>query len=96
MSDAFRVLVIDDDPGVREYLQALMSRQGYQVFAEPGGEDALRNLNTSRPDLVTLDVVLDVGPGSGSSAGRSPGTGYASRRLPGARTVQRERCSPIG
>ena len=59
MSDAFRVLVIDDDPGVREYLQALMSRQGYEVFAEPGGEEALAGLGQSRPDLVTLDVVLE-------------------------------------
>ena len=32
------VLVIDDDPGVREYLQTLATRQGYEVFvAELGG-----------------------------------------------------------
>ena len=59
MSDVFRVLVIDDDPGVRNYLQALMSRKGYLVFAESGGEEALRTLDHSRPDLVTLDVVLE-------------------------------------
>jgi two-component system response regulator AtoC len=58
MNDRFRVLVIDDDPGVRDYLEALVSRQGYQVFAAAGGEDALRTLDDSRPDLVTLDVVL--------------------------------------
>jgi two-component system response regulator AtoC len=58
MTDSFRVLVIDDDPGVRDYMQALVSRQGYRVFAAAGGEEALRNLDDSRPDLVTLDVVL--------------------------------------
>jgi len=58
MTDRFRVLVIDDDPGVRDYLEALVSRQGYQVFAAAGGEDALRDLDETRPDLVTLDVVL--------------------------------------
>jgi len=58
MSDALRVLVIDDDPGVREYLKELMSRQGLVVIAEPGGEEALANLDRTRPDLVTLDVVL--------------------------------------
>ena len=58
MNDRVRVLVIDDDPGVRDYLEALVSRQGYQVFAADGGEEALRNLDESRPDLVTLDVVL--------------------------------------
>ena len=59
MSDPFRVLVIDDDPGVREYLEALMSRQGYAVAAVAGGEEALERLSEIRPDLVTLDVVLD-------------------------------------
>jgi two-component system response regulator AtoC len=57
--EPFRVLVIDDDPGVREYLEALVSRQGYDVLAVPSGEDALRSLERSRPDLVTLDVVLE-------------------------------------
>lgn len=59
MSNPFRVLVIDDDPGVREYLEVLMSRQGYDVAAVEGGEEALERLSTVRPDLITLDVVLE-------------------------------------
>ena len=55
----FRLLVIDDDAGVREYLDALMSRVGYQVFLAASGEEALAGLGESQPDLVTLDVVLD-------------------------------------
>jgi len=58
MADRFRVLVIDDDPGVRDYMEALVARQGYEVFAAADGEEALRNLDTSQPDLITLDVVL--------------------------------------
>jgi two-component system response regulator AtoC len=58
MSEPFRVLVIDDDPGVRDYMQALVSRQGYDVFAAADGEEALGSLERSRPDLITLDVVL--------------------------------------
>ena len=58
MSERFRVLVIDDDPGVRDYMEALVSRQGYEVFAAPDGEEALASLEQTRPDLVTLDVVL--------------------------------------
>ncbi|MCH7709329.1 MAG: sigma-54-dependent Fis family transcriptional regulator [Myxococcales bacterium] len=58
MSDRFRVLVIDDDPGVRDYMEALVSRQGYEVFAVADGEQALESLAETRPDLVTLDVVL--------------------------------------
>jgi two-component system response regulator AtoC len=58
MPAAHRVLVIDDDPGVRDYLEALVSRQGYDVSAAAGGEEALRLLDEVRPDLITLDVVL--------------------------------------
>jgi two-component system response regulator AtoC len=58
MSEQFRVLVIDDDPGVREYLQALASRQGYRVFAAVDGEEALEKLEETRPDIITLDAVL--------------------------------------
>ncbi len=59
MADPFRVLVIDDDQGVREYLSALLARSGYQTFAAPSGEEALATLPESRPDLITLDVVLE-------------------------------------
>ena len=58
MSERFRVLVIDDDPGVRDYMEALVSRQGYEVFAAADGEEALGSLERTRPDLITLDVVL--------------------------------------
>ena len=58
MADRFRVLVIDDDPGVRDYMEALVSRQGYEVSAAADGEEALKNLETTQPDLITLDVVL--------------------------------------
>ena len=58
MADRFRVLVIDDDPGVRDYMEALVSRQGYEVTAAADGEEALKNLDAIQPDLITLDVVL--------------------------------------
>ncbi|MGH0029749.1 MAG: sigma-54-dependent transcriptional regulator [Myxococcota bacterium] len=56
--EPFRVLVIDDDPGVRDYMEALVSRQGYRVFAAADAEQALAKLDETRPDVVTLDVVL--------------------------------------
>ncbi|MCP3983180.1 MAG: sigma-54-dependent Fis family transcriptional regulator [bacterium] len=59
LTETFRVLVIDDDPGIREYLDALLERHGYEVFTAGSGEEALDGLSKTRPDLVTLDVVLD-------------------------------------
>jgi two-component system response regulator AtoC len=56
--ERFRVLVIDDDPGVRDYMEALVSRQGYRVFPVADAEQALASLEETQPDIVTLDVVL--------------------------------------
>jgi DNA-binding NtrC family response regulator len=55
----FRLLIIDDDLGVREYLSALLGRFGHTVFTASSGEEALERLAASRPDLITLDVVLE-------------------------------------
>jgi two-component system response regulator AtoC len=58
MAQSYRMLVIDDDPGLRDYLEALASNRGYQVFTAATGEEAIQSLEESRPDLVTLDLVL--------------------------------------
>ena len=58
MTERFRVLVIDDDPGIREYLHTVASRQGYEVYSAPDGETAVEGLAKSRPDIITLDAVL--------------------------------------
>ncbi len=59
LAGSFRVLIIDDDLGVREYLSALLVRYGHTVFTAASGEEALDGLAESRPDLITLDVVLE-------------------------------------
>ncbi len=58
MAQSYRMLVIDDDPGLRDYLEALAASRGYRVFTAATGEDALASLEQTRPDLVTLDLVL--------------------------------------
>ena len=58
MAERFRVLVIDDDPGIRDYLETLALRLGYDVTAMGDGEEALATLDQSRPDIITLDAVL--------------------------------------
>jgi len=58
MAERFRVMVIDDDPGVRDYMEALVTQQGYGVEAAADGEEALAKLDDARPDLITLDVLL--------------------------------------
>jgi two-component system response regulator MprA len=53
-----RVLVVDDDPAVRESLRRSLVFNGYQVDLAADGEQALRAVADSRPDAVVLDVMM--------------------------------------
>jgi two-component system, OmpR family, response regulator MprA len=53
-----RVLVVDDDPAVRESLRRSLAFNGYQVDLASDGEHALRAISASRPDAVVLDVMM--------------------------------------
>ncbi|RJQ71983.1 DNA-binding response regulator [Pseudonocardiaceae bacterium YIM PH 21723] len=53
-----RVLVVDDDLTVRDVVRRYLERAGYQVALAGDGESALRLAETTRPDLVILDLML--------------------------------------
>ena len=52
------VLVIDDEPGVRDLMQRFLVREGFRVVTAAGGEDGLRRARELRPDAITLDVMM--------------------------------------
>jgi two-component system response regulator MprA len=52
------VLVVDDDPSVRESLRRSLSFNGYQVRLADDGEEALKKISTAQPDAVVLDVMM--------------------------------------
>jgi CheY-like chemotaxis protein len=53
-----RILVIDDDAGVRGVLKALLERAGHHVLVGQNGEDGLALARAERPELVMLDVEM--------------------------------------
>ena len=53
-----RVLVVDDEPMVREVLQRYLELEGYEVAVAEDGEAALTSFIQNRPDLVVLDLML--------------------------------------
>jgi DNA-binding response OmpR family regulator len=53
-----RVLVVDDEPMVREVLSRYLERDGFEVDSAADGELALRAFEAHRPDLVLLDLML--------------------------------------
>ena len=54
---AYRILIIEDDPGVRESLALGLGLEGYQILEAPDGKTGLGALQQN-PDLVLLDALL--------------------------------------
>ena len=53
-----RVLVVDDEPEVRQVLQEFLADRGYEVAQAASGSAALEALHADRPDVVLLDVAM--------------------------------------
>jgi len=53
-----RILLVEDDPGLRLVLSHRLASEGYRVETAPDGEEGLRRATTDRFDLVVLDVML--------------------------------------
>jgi len=53
-----RILIVDDESGIRESLGALLRDEGYEVEAVASGEECLERLAQRRFDLLLLDVWL--------------------------------------
>ena len=58
LEGASTVLVIDDDPAVRDLIQRFLSKEGFQVITAAGGEEGLRLAIDVHPDVITLDVIM--------------------------------------
>jgi DNA-binding response OmpR family regulator len=57
-SGASRILVVEDDEGIREILKYNLVRAGFAVQEASDGAAGLRTARTSSPDLVLLDLML--------------------------------------
>jgi phosphate regulon transcriptional regulator PhoB len=53
-----RVLIVEDEPDIRELVVHHLKREGYQVSTAASGEEALRQVHASLPDLVLLDLMM--------------------------------------
>jgi two-component system, OmpR family, response regulator len=53
-----QVLVVDDEPNIRELVQVALKFHGCSVTTAATGRDTLRHAEASRPDLIVLDVML--------------------------------------
>ena len=53
-----KILLIDDDPDIITVLQLLLKKKGYQVATAYRKEEAYKQVELFRPNLIVLDVLL--------------------------------------
>ena len=54
-----KILVVDDEPSIRKYLQTLLEVDGFDVQTVPSGKEALERISAGeRPDFMILDVLM--------------------------------------
>lgn len=53
-----RILIVDDDDGVRAYLSNILEREGYEVAEASDGEMALEQFRMKPADLIITDIIM--------------------------------------
>jgi DNA-binding response OmpR family regulator len=53
-----RVLVIDDDPHILEFIRILLEDEGHEAVLLSSGEGAAERARTLQPDVILLDIVM--------------------------------------
>lgn len=53
-----KILIIEDDKDLVEIMKIHLTNQGYQVEYAYDGEDGLKKIETFKPDLIILDIML--------------------------------------
>jgi two-component system response regulator RegX3 len=53
-----KILVVEDEQGLREPLVYLLKKEGYDVVEAADGEEAIREFRAQNPDLILLDLML--------------------------------------
>jgi two-component system, OmpR family, alkaline phosphatase synthesis response regulator PhoP len=58
MEPAYRILLVDDEPDILEFLGYNLRKEGYEVMTSLNGRDGLAKAKTFKPHLAILDVMM--------------------------------------
>jgi len=58
MATSAKIMVVDDDPDMRDALQMILESGGYTVVTAEDGERCLAKLKEEQPDLLILDLLM--------------------------------------
>jgi two-component system, NtrC family, response regulator AtoC len=60
MAEKEKILIVDDEPSIRKYLQTLLELDGFEVSAVASGKEAVEYISrqADRPDFIILDILM--------------------------------------
>ncbi|MBI4650111.1 response regulator [Candidatus Desantisbacteria bacterium] len=58
MSKKDRILIVDDDPDIRELLSQSLNSDLFEIALAENGEETLRMVGQQKPDLIILDIMM--------------------------------------
>ena len=53
-----KVLIVDDDDAVRDLIEFIVKKEGFNIEKAADGEEALQKARSTNPDLILLDLML--------------------------------------
>ncbi len=56
--DSAKILIVDDEPDILEFLKYNLVKEGYEVFTASDGEEGIKIAERERPRLIILDIMM--------------------------------------
>jgi DNA-binding response OmpR family regulator len=53
-----KIMIVDDEPDLREMVNLMLHKEGFQTAITEGGQDFLNKIDGFQPDIVILDVMM--------------------------------------
>jgi CheY-like chemotaxis protein len=53
-----KIMLVDDEPDIRLIERIILEKTGYEVIETESGEECLERLETEKPDIILLDVMM--------------------------------------
>ena len=60
MSEKTKILLVDDEPDILEFMEYNLVKEGYQVFTAKNGIEAIKVAKEEKPALIILDIMMPV------------------------------------
>lgn len=60
MEQLYKIMVVDDENDIVEFITYNLKKEGYQVFSASNGKEAIEVASKNKPDLILLDVMMPV------------------------------------